>query len=298
VIKDSCPNLLDVPFFKVKLDDDSWILTSASGLSLLNKIKDDTIPLGQMSVIEQGQKTGKNDVYVLPENDARFLEQEPLKKLIKNSNIEKYHIEYKNQYLIYADDAFNIDQYPNIRKYLLQHREVLSKRAEAKDGIYPWYRLQRPRDKNLFDSPIKIVTPYRSEYNRFAYDDQQYYNDGGDIRIIVLNNPSAENYKFCLGILNSSLINYFFHFIGRKKGKAYEYFKDSLEKIPIKIVSEMNQLGVIDLVDKIISITGSSAFSLNQEKQALVKKYERRIDQIVYKLYDLTPEEIKIVESA
>jgi len=32
------------------------------------------------------------------------------------------------------------------------------------------------------------------------------------------------------------------------------------------------------------------------QKQAMVKKYERQIDQLVYKLYGLTEEEIKIVE--
>jgi hypothetical protein len=34
----------------------------------------------------------------------------------------------------------------------------------------------------------------------------------------------------------------------------------------------------------------------NPAKQAKVKEYERQIDQMVYQLYDLTPEEIAIVE--
>jgi len=34
----------------------------------------------------------------------------------------------------------------------------------------------------------------------------------------------------------------------------------------------------------------------NEAKQAKIKEYEHQIDQIVYKLYDLTPEEVAVVE--
>jgi len=52
----------------------------------------------------------------------------------------------------------------------------------------------------------------------------------------------------------------------------------------------------IDLVDKILAITKDDDYLQNKEKQAKVKEYERQIDQMVYKLYGLTEEEITIVE--
>ena len=56
------------------------------------------------------------------------------------------------------------------------------------------------------------------------------------------------------------------------------------------------QDGVIKLVDKIISLTQSDNYLQTPTKKAKVKEYEKEIDQMVYTLYGLTPEEIKIVE--
>ena len=48
--------------------------------------------------------------------------------------------------------------------------------------------------------------------------------------------------------------------------------------------------------NQILSITKDDDYLENPDKQAKVKKLEKEIDQLVYKLYELTPEEIKIVE--
>ena len=52
----------------------------------------------------------------------------------------------------------------------------------------------------------------------------------------------------------------------------------------------------IKIVDTILSLTQSDNYMQNKEKQAKVKEYEKQINQQVYQLYDLIPEEIKIVE--
>ena len=53
---------------------------------------------------------------------------------------------------------------------------------------------------------------------------------------------------------------------------------------------------IVNIVDKILAITKDEDYLQNSQKQAKVKEYEHQIDQIVYKLYGLTEEEIKIVE--
>ena len=50
------------------------------------------------------------------------------------------------------------------------------------------------------------------------------------------------------------------------------------------------------MFNKILTITKADDYLSNLAKQAKVREYEREIDQLVYKLYDLTPEEIRIVE--
>jgi hypothetical protein len=53
----------------------------------------------------------------------------------------------------------------------------------------------------------------------------------------------------------------------------------------------------VQKVQGILSLTQSYDFEISQEKQEKVKELEKEIDQLVYKLYGLTEEEIKIIES-
>jgi len=75
-----------------------------------------------------------------------------------------------------------------------------------------------------------------------------------------------------------------------------ELYQKPLSEIPIKKISKPEQQIFIALVDRILSLTQSEDYLENPQKQAKVKEYERQIDQMVYKLYGLTDEEIKIVE--
>ena len=75
-----------------------------------------------------------------------------------------------------------------------------------------------------------------------------------------------------------------------------ELYQKPLSEIPIKPVSMLEQKPFIDLVNKILSLTQSEDYLENLQKQARVKEYERQIDQLVYRLYELTDEEIRVVE--
>ena len=162
--------------------------------------------------------------------------------------------------------------------------------------MYPWYRLERPREKSIFDAKEKLVVPYRAESNKFAYDNRQSFNDGGGSYAIVMKEGEIVNIKYLLGILNSKLMNWFYGFIGKPKGKAREYFNGPLSQIPIKQISYREQKSFITFVDNTLAITKDTDYLQNPAKKAQVKEYERKIDQMVYQLYDLTEEEIRIVE--
>ena len=75
-----------------------------------------------------------------------------------------------------------------------------------------------------------------------------------------------------------------------------QWKKFVLDRIPIKQISPSEQKPFIEKVDQILSITKDGNYLENDSKKEKVKKIEEEIDQMVYKLYDLTPEEIKIVE--
>ncbi len=98
--------------------------------------------------------------------------------------------------------------------------------------------------------------------------------------------------KAVFGILMSSLLNWRF----KKTSTNNHVNVYELEDLPFVKLSYSNQKPFIQLVDQILSITKDEDYLENPDKQAKVKRLEKEIDKLVYKLYELTPEEIKIVE--
>ena len=125
--------------------------------------------------------------------------------------------------------------------------------------------------------------------NCFAYDNEQYFNDGGDIRAIVINDGKV-NIKYVLSLLNSKLIDWYYGFIGKPKGKAREYFNKPLSLIPIKKISLTDQQPFITLVDQIIT-------AKKQNPDAFTLPLEAQIDGLVAHLYGLSEEEFSLVLS-
>ncbi|MEA3432842.1 MAG: class I SAM-dependent DNA methyltransferase, partial [candidate division WOR-3 bacterium] len=111
---------------------------------------------------------------------------------------------------------------------------------------------------------------------------------------------TGKGLKYLIVILNSKPVTFFFKqfYAGGGLGESgYRYKKAFLEQLPIPKISESDQKPFIDLVNKILSLAQSSDYLENPQKQAKVKEYEHQIDRTVYKLYDLTPKEIEIIET-
>jgi len=102
----------------------------------------------------------------------------------------------------------------------------------------------------------------------------------------ITNAKKGTNLKYILALLNSKLYFFWLYNKGKRKGESLELYYTPLTEIPIKKISLTEQQPFIDLVEKIISKKGTSTSDL-----------EKKIDQLVYKLYDLTAEEIQIIEN-
>lgn len=96
--------------------------------------------------------------------------------------------------------------------------------------------------------------------------------------------------KYVLGLLNSGFLNYIYQNISQEKGRLFaEVKKVYLDKLPILIANQSQQKIIANLVEKIIE-------AKHNEKFEDARIYEKEIDQLVYQLYGLTEEEIRIVE--
>ena len=117
----------------------------------------------------------------------------------------------------------------------------------------------------------------------FAYDDKQHYLPSNGYILTSDNVPV----KYLLGLLNSKLLQYYFGFIGvMTAGGAYTLKAATIEALPI-VVS--NEQPIISLVNQILD-------AKKENPQADTSDLENQIDILVYKLYNLTYDEAKIID--
>lgn len=188
-----------------------------------------------------------------------------------------------NRYIINLKNA-EFDKLDNIKDYF-------NKIKDNKSGSnwYEYHNGQGYRNINIISRKEKIVFPGRMYLNRkssFLWDDN-YINIGMDCGALISNN-SSQKLKYILGILNSKLGWYFI----RNKFKRYKGRQTfEINKFPVAEVDDNKQKNIIEIVDQILTLK-------KQNKDADTKNLEAQIDQLVYKLYGLTEEEIKIVEES
>ncbi|MCQ2711258.1 Eco57I restriction-modification methylase domain-containing protein [Helicobacter pylori] len=98
-----------------------------------------------------------------------------------------------------------------------------------------------------------------------------------------------EHAKFLVGLLNSRLLDWLF----RKTSTNNHVNLYELETLPIPKITKSNQ----PTADKIIVLVDKILQAKEKDPKANTQKLEKEIDALVYRLYHLTDEEIKIIEN-
>jgi len=248
-------------------------------------------------------------VFVLSQHEYSKMELNDFEKSIvkpwfKNSDIHKYHVnkkvkEYYIRLVCPSDKTIPITDFPSIYEHLSRFKKILETRKLNCNGLDKiikqgiWWLIAQGR--RLDFSLPKIVAPQRSNTNMFAFVESEW-TASADVYFITQKDDSF-NLKYILSLVNSKLYFLWLYNRGKRKGETLELYQKPLSEIPIKKISLPEQKPFIEIVDKILAITKSDDYMSDTEKRAKVKDYEKQIDQMVYKLYGLTKEEIEIVES-
>lgn len=290
---------------------------------LLNKLSSGSL-LEDLCLVRQGLRTGIDKttnshrlnygyqgklgegVFVVDDEELKNInptikEQDIIKDFYKNSNIAKYYSSQSaNSHVLYITNYNNEpnfkNEFPNIYSHIRKFKELITKiRARNNEEISHWYILDRTRENKIFDSP-KIVVPQRSYTNTFGYNETDWYASA-DVYFIIQNNESV-SLKYILALLNSKLYYIWLYYRGKRKGNMLELYQKPLSEIPIKEISGTDQKPFVEIVNKILDLTKSDDYISDSIAKATVKEYEHQIDQMVYKLYGLTAEEIKIIEAS
>jgi len=303
------------------LNENEWnIFKNQSYVDLVKKNKK-YIALGEISTITPGIQTGcdkvsdshltKLKISTLSKGQGIFvISSDELKKLkttqkfdkfikpwYKNSDIDKYFIQSKNEsWGIITNRIDNIKDYPIFENHLLKFKKILDSRFEnyalkkAHDDGKWWY-LYGYRPDTDFDHD-KIVFSYRGVEPKFAYTNTSFYSAMDIYYITNLN--SDYNFKVILAILNSKLLKYYFDKNCKKKGSILEFSIEPMSKIPIPIFNKSDLetcKEIVGLIDELGSLKGTKITDTSASAIA------REIDKLVYKLYGLDSAEINLLES-
>ena len=141
------------------------------------------------------------------------------------------------------------------------------------------------RDKQVFEGE-KIVAPQRSRKNTFGYNNTSWFA-ASDVHFITKKEDSKIKLKYVLALLNSKLYFEWLYHYGKRKGEMLELVREPLSKIPIKVATENIQQQFALLADKIINRKKNKEDTLALEQQ---------VDIMACKLYELTYEEVLIVD--
>jgi hypothetical protein len=269
---------------------------------------DDTTPLGEIADISQGvveatdkvsrkqrSNSKKKDVnvgdgvFVLNHKEYLNLgltetERKAIKKYLDPNDVFRYAYKWSKEYLIYSDKTTKElirkkPEFSNLKAHLDKMKEFITSSNRP-------YGLHRPRDNKYFTSP-KILFKGMFVENEFAFDDNDHYV--GFSFSTIIQQDKKYDLKYILAILNSKYALNWFWKNGKKRGAGVDIGVEKLRQFPIKVANQQGQQPIIKLVDRILAAKGANP-------QADTSKEESAIDELVYELYGLSEEEVRIVE--
>lgn len=215
------------------------------------------------------------------------LENNLVKPYYDTQNFLKFFFKKNShQWLIYTNSSFknpnSMDDYPNLKKHLDKFQNVITSDNKP-------YGLHRARDEKFFTGSPRIVALRKCVGEpKFSYVDFDCYVSA----TFYVIKTQRINVKYLTAILNSKLIAFWLKHKGKMQGNNYQIDKEPLLNIPIVTINSKNQ----KIADELINLVDEILKAKEQDKNANTQELENKINSIVYKFYNLTEEEIKIIE--
>lgn len=274
-----------------------WVIGNEVDSSLKRKIETGSKILKKFKVsINFGIKTGFNEAFIINEATKDELIQngpeseEIIKPILRGRDLRRYSYTFSNNWVIktFPSLKLDIDKYPAIKKHFQKfgqaRLEQSGNKGSRKKTQNNWFETQDTIAYwHDFDKE-KIIWGEISDKPKFAYDNGKYYAEATTFLM------TGENLKYLLAILNSKVSEWYFNKISTTTGMGTNRWKKyKIELLPIKDISSKQQQPFVALVEKIID---------GKKNGIDTAALETEIDNLVYKLYDLTPDEIKIIEGA
>ena len=285
------------------LADAGWALAPPEWQRLRAKIEAAGQPLGEYvnGQLYRGVVTGLNDAFVIDtETRDRLIAADPnsadlIRPWLRGRDVRRWRTEWANLHIIFSRRGTPIERYPAIEAHLSQFRPDLepkrtrgAKRGRA-PGTYRWFEIQaNTAYYRAFDQPKIIYTNIGTEM-RAMLDRQNHVT--ADTCFII---PSDDAYL--LTLLNSKLLDFYFRLAlpcldDPFDGGHMRFFTVAMEHTPIAPAIDTTKQDLAALAEQIQT-------AKQADPAADTSALQHRIDQAVYSLYDLTPQDVTTVESA
>ncbi|GAA9360209.1 class I SAM-dependent DNA methyltransferase [Helicobacter pylori] len=307
--KNDLKSARSLPMKQNALSTESFIFADATLLDLRDKMESIGTPLKDWDIqINYGIKTGANEAFIIPTEkreeilnacktqEERKRTETLIKPILRGKDIKRYSYEWASLWVINTHNGYtsnlkskippiDIEKYPAIKTHLDAHWDTIATRCDQGDTPYHLRNCAYLED---FEKE-KIVYPcIMAKEPCFVYEEKGFY---APAPANIITGDKIE-IKYITALLNSKCIYFAMRKFYMGGGIEGELKTNNLEKIPIPKITPQNQ----KLADKITDGAKAILEAKEKDPKANTQELEKEIDALVYQLYNLTDEEIKIIE--
>ncbi len=298
-----------LPMRQNALSTESFIFANAKLLDLRDKMENIGTPLKDWDIqINCGIKTGANEAFIITTEkreeilnacktqEERKRTEALIKPILRGKDIKKYSYEWADLWVINTHNGYtsnlkfkippiDIEKYPALKAHLDSHYDTIATRSDQGDTPYHLRNCAYLED---FEKE-KIVYPcIMAKEPCFVYEEKGFLCPAP---ANIITGDKIE-IKYITALLNSQCIYFAIRKFYMEGGIEGELKTNNLEKIPIPKITPQNQ----KLAHKITDCAQAILEAKEKDPKANTQKLEKEIDALVYQLYNLTDEEIKIIE--
>lgn len=285
--------ILKINLTPKKFIDKTLNFTKSDYEELFNKIQKYGKFYLEESEVAQGIVPAIDEAFVIKDKNVFSKNEQCFIKEYYTGLSGKFYSSFTDKYLIYLSNknySGNLDDLPNLKQHFQKYKEILKEsKIKYKTPNKPYFYLHREREEKFFKKgEEKIISQVRCIEPIFVYSNENFYGS----RALFFIQTCRINLKYLTGVLNSKLIAFWLKHKGKIQGNLFKIDKEPLLNIPIVNINSKNE----KLANKLISLVDEILKAKEQDKNANTQELENKINSLTYKLYNLTEEEIKIIE--